>query len=276
MTKTPQFAFGKNWKSFSASALTQERVDRARADFRDLVKSVPLRGKTFLDIGFGQGLALCLAREDGAIVCGNDIDSKCTEALIMTLRLFPQVDPDSIEVVIGSILDDSVIARLRNLPGVGAAGGFDIVHSWGALHHTGAMDDAIERAASLVRGRGHLIIAIYNRNWTSPIWSVIKRGFVVSPRLIQRVLIVLFYPLIAVTKAAVTGRNPFRKDRGMDFYHDVVDWIGGFPYECAKAEEISTKLEALNFELERLIPAAIPTGCNQFVFRRRYSVNRSD
>src|SRR4029077_9683340 len=112
---------------------------------------------------------------------------------------------------IGSILDDSVLARLRNLPGVGAAGGFDIVHSWGALHHTGAMDDAIGRAASLVRGQGHLIIAIYNRPWTSPIWSVIQRWFFLSPRLIQRFIIVLFYPLIPVTKAAVTGRNPFRK-----------------------------------------------------------------
>jgi 2-polyprenyl-6-hydroxyphenyl methylase/3-demethylubiquinone-9 3-methyltransferase len=55
----------------------------------------------------------------------------------------------------------------------------------------------------------------------------------------------------------------------MDFYHDVVDWVGGFPYECASAAEISGKLEELDFELERSLPALVPTGCDQFVFRRR-------
>jgi 2-polyprenyl-3-methyl-5-hydroxy-6-metoxy-1,4-benzoquinol methylase len=264
-----QFDFGENWKSFSVSALTAERVELARADFRGLMESVPLPGRTFLDIGFGQGLALCLAREMGARCYACDINSKCVEALQVTARFFPEVDPFSIPLIVGSILDDSILEKLRQIQPVREAGGFDIVHSWGVLHHTGAMNDAIRRAASLVRQRGHLIVAIYNTHWTSPIWYFIKRAFVAMPALVQQIFIALFVPLIFIAKAAVTRRNPLKKERGMDFYHDVIDWIGGYPYEYATIGEIKTLFESLGFQLERTIPAAVPTGCNQFVFRRR-------
>jgi 2-polyprenyl-3-methyl-5-hydroxy-6-metoxy-1,4-benzoquinol methylase len=267
--RTSQFDFGENWKSFSASALTAERVELARADFRSLMERVPLKGRTFLDIGFGQGLALCLAREFSARCYACDINPKCVEALKLTARFFPDVDPFSIPLIVGSILDDATLEELRQIPPVREAGGFDIVHSWGVLHHTGAMNDAIRRAASLVRQGGHLIVAIYNTHWTSPIWYFIKRAFVTMPALIQRIFIALLFPLIFVAKAAVTRRNPLKKERGMDFYHDVIDWIGGYPYEYATVGEIKALLESLGFQLERTIPAAVPTGCNQFVFRRQ-------
>jgi 2-polyprenyl-3-methyl-5-hydroxy-6-metoxy-1,4-benzoquinol methylase len=264
-----QFDFGENWKSFSTSALTAEHVDLARADFRSLMERVPLKGRTFLDIGFGQGLTLCLARESGARCYACDINPKCVEALTLTARFFPNVDPSAIPLIVGSILDHATLEKLRQIPPVREAGGFDIVHSWGVLHHTGAMNDAIRRAASLVREGGHLIVAIYNTHWTSPIWYFIKRAFVTMPALMQRISIALFVPLIFIAKAAVTRRNPLKKERGMDFYHDVIDWMGGYPYEYATVGEIKTLLESLGFQLERSIPAAVPTGCNQFVFRRQ-------
>jgi 2-polyprenyl-3-methyl-5-hydroxy-6-metoxy-1,4-benzoquinol methylase len=266
---TCQFDFGENWKSFSTSALTAERVALARADFRNLLAKVPLQGRTFLDIGFGQGLALCLAREFGARCYACDINPKCIEALKSTARFFPDLDPSSIPLIVGSILEDAILEKLRQIPPVREAGGFDIVHSWGVLHHTGAMYDAIRRAASLVCQRGYLIVAIYNTHWTSPIWSFIKRAFVTVPALIQRIFIALLFPLIFLAKVAATRRNPLKKERGMDFYHDVIDWIGGYPYEYATVGEIKTLLGPLGFQLERIIPAAVPTGCNQFVFRRQ-------
>jgi 2-polyprenyl-3-methyl-5-hydroxy-6-metoxy-1,4-benzoquinol methylase len=266
---TPQFDFGENWKSFSVSALTAERVELARADFRALLERVPLKGRTFLDIGFGQGLALCLAGECGAQCYGCDINPKCVEALVSTARFFPEVDPVSIPLFVGSVLDDTTLEKVRQIPPVQKAGGFDVVHSWGVLHHTGAMNDAIRRAASLVRLKGHLIIAIYNTHWTSPSWYFIKRAFVTMPTLIQRIFIALLLPLIFIAKAVVTRRNPLKKERGMDFYHDAIDWIGGYPYEYATVGEIGALLESLGFQLERTIPAVIPTACNQFVFRRQ-------
>jgi 2-polyprenyl-3-methyl-5-hydroxy-6-metoxy-1,4-benzoquinol methylase len=267
--RAPQFDFGQNWKSFSESALTSERVESARADFRDLTQGITLRGRTFLDIGFGQGLALCLAQEAGAKAYANDIDPKCVEALKATARFFSEFDADSIPTVIGSILDETTLQTLRQLSPVTEAGGFDIVHSWGVLHHTGAMAEATQRVASLVRPGGCLIIAIYNTHWSSPAWNFIKRAFVTMPALVQRIFTALFFPLIFIAKMAVMRRNPLQKERGMDFYHDVVDWIGGYPYEHATVGHIKALVESFGFKLERIIPAAVPTGCNQFVFRRQ-------
>lgn len=259
-----QFDFGENWKSFSDSALTPERVTQARADFHDLMKGVSLAGRTFLDIGFGQGLAICFAKESGAQPFGNDINPKCVEALKSTVRFFPAVDLSSIPSVVGSILDEALLEQLRNLRPTG----FDIVYSWGVLHHTGAMDEAIRRAASLVKSEGHFVLAIYSTHWSSPVWAVIKRMYARVPSLIRRILVAVFFPVIFVAKFAVTRRNPLNMERGMSFYHNIVDWIGGYPYEHATKEEIKASLESLGFRLERIIPATVPTGCNQFVFTR--------
>src|SRR5207245_1825329 len=140
MKPAPHCDVGENWKSFSKSALTAERVGRARSDFRALMQGVPLEGRTFLDVGFGQGLALCLAHELGARPYANDINPKCVEALQSTARFFSDIDARSIPTITGSILNEATLETLRQLPPVKEAGGFDIVHSWGVLHHTGAMN----------------------------------------------------------------------------------------------------------------------------------------
>ena len=77
-----------------------------------------------------------------------------------------------------------------------------------------------------------------------------------------------FGALIFVAKLGVTGENPLRKQRGMDFWFDVVDWIGGYPYEYATPEEVVAVVEPCGFTTQRVIPAQVPTGCNEFVFRR--------
>jgi 2-polyprenyl-6-hydroxyphenyl methylase/3-demethylubiquinone-9 3-methyltransferase len=58
----------------------------------------------------------------------------------------------------------------------------------------------------------------------------------------------------------------------MDFHYDVVDWVGGYPYQYGTIDEISRFVEALGFEVQRRIPAKVPTGCNEFVFRRCHTV----
>lgn len=79
-----QFDFGKNWLDFSKNALTAERVAQAQTDFEKLFQGIDLMGKTFLDIGFGQGLSLLIAKQKGAIVIGCDVNPKCQEALQQT------------------------------------------------------------------------------------------------------------------------------------------------------------------------------------------------
>jgi 2-polyprenyl-3-methyl-5-hydroxy-6-metoxy-1,4-benzoquinol methylase len=262
-----QFNFGSNWRDFSRNALSPERIKQATTDFDSLLSGVPPDGRSFLDIGFGQGLTLLLAASEGATVVGCDINPVCAEVFEENRkRYFPQLDPEDFRVIVGSILDENVVQKLR-AAAPGSMGAYDIVHSWGVLHHTGNMKQAIEIAASLVKPGGNLILAIYARHWSSPAWWAIKYIYVHSPAFVQKLLIGAFYPIIYLAKWVVTCRRPTEKARGMDFFYDVIDWVGGYPYEYATAVEIIGVLRVLGFEPERVIAAEVPTGCNQFIFK---------
>ncbi len=255
-----RFAFGRNWQSFSRSALTLEKINQAKEDFLKLVCDIDFKGKTFLDIGFGQGLTLMIAQNIGAQPVGLDIDRDNISALDSTAKFFHTQELP--KTIIGSILDDAVVSTLQGYKG------FDIVHSWGVLHHTGDMAKAVQNAAAMVKSNGFFILAIYNKHWTSPLWLFIKWLYNVLPAFLQRISILFFYPIIYAAKWMVTGQNPKRQERGMDFYHDVVDWVGGYPYEYESAGGTIQRLEPMGFECVKSVPAGVPTGCNQFIFRK--------
>jgi 2-polyprenyl-6-hydroxyphenyl methylase/3-demethylubiquinone-9 3-methyltransferase len=130
------------------------------------------------------------------------------------------------------------------------------------------MWEAIDAAASLVRPGGTLILALYNRHWTSPAWTAIKRIYVAVPAWLQKAIVAAMYPVILAAKWAATGRNPMAMDRGMDFYYNVVDWVGGYPYEYATVAEVTRYLAGRGFALRMSAPAKVPTGCNEFAFAR--------
>jgi len=263
-----QFDFGKNWADFSEKALTPERVGQARQAFASLLEPAGgVTGRSFIDIGFGQGLGLLTAAATGARASGIDINPTCGEVLERNRRLFPELGGSSIPVLIGSVLDESVVAQARKSSPGGA--GYDIVHSWGVLHHTGNMRQAVANAASLVKSRGYFVVALYNRHWSSKLWLLIKFVYCKSPPFLQRLLVAVMYPVIYLAKWIVTGSNPRHQLRGMDFYFDVIDWVGGYPYEYASHEEVLTMVEPMGFTCTRFIPSQVPTGCNEFVFRRR-------
>ncbi len=257
------FAFGKNWQAYVQHALTPQKVAQAKTAFLKLFEGIEFRGKSFLDIGFGQGIALFAAQERGAHVMGIDVDEENLRSLTKTAQMFHSQQMPVVRIA--SILDDAFVeTQLQQ-------GQFDIVHSWGALHHTGNMLQAIHHAASLVKCGGYLVLAIYNKHWSSPIWGRIKWLYNHSPEFVQQLLVMLFYPIIYLAKFVVTGKNPKAKERGMDFFYDVVDWIGGYPYEYASIAAIQEIMERKGFVCVRIIPALVPTGCNQFVFQKRES-----
>jgi SAM-dependent methyltransferase len=262
-----QFDFGENWADYSAHAITRERLAQAHADFARLMTGVELDGRSFLDIGFGQGFVLLTATTLGARILGCDINPKCGEVLARNQQLFPELSGQKLDVVIGSILEEATLERLKAHPNYGVDG-FDIVHSWGALHHTGQMSQAITKAASLVRVGGTFVIAIYNKHWSSLPWLWIKCIYCKAPRWLQKVMIATMYPVIWLAKLFATGRNPNHMERGMDFFYNVVDWVGGYPYEYATIEEIQEMCRPLKLMLVRSNPSLVPTGCNEFVFRR--------
>ncbi|MCP9455884.1 MAG: class I SAM-dependent methyltransferase [Nitrospira sp.] len=260
-----QFDFGQNWAEFSDHALTSERVGQARTDFLRLLEGIPMLGRSILDIGFGQGLSLLTAASLGAKVVGCDINPKCGDVVRRNRKFFPNIADSEIPVVIGSILDE---ATVRTLQEQGPASGYDIVHSWGVLHHTGDMRQAIANAASLVKPGGYFVVALYNRHWSSQLWLAVKWLYVKSPRIVQKLLVYGLYPVIWFAKLLVTGANPWRKERGMDFFYDVVDWVGGYPYEYASIDEVKEIVGSMGFECLRAVAAQVPTGCNEFLFKK--------
>ena len=268
MRQCTQFDFGENWQDFSRNSLDPEKIRQSREDFQRLLGGIPLENRSFLDIGFGQGLSLLLAASAGARCIGIDINSRCLQVLSENRKaFFPDVPDVQIERFQGSILEPESVRKLQ-LDSRARDGKFDIVHSWGVLHHTGSMFQAIRNSAALVSEQGYLVLAIYQTHWSSPLWKCIKFLYNKSPAIGRRLFIWLFYPLIYLAKWIVTRQNPKNKNRGMDFYYDVIDWVGGYPYEYASRDEISRYLRELGLNLVRFYPPVAPTGCMEFVFQK--------
>jgi hypothetical protein len=262
-TEPERFAFGKNWRRF-LSVLDERRIREAERSLTEMLGRSTLDGLRFCDIGSGSGLFSLAARRLGARVRSFDFDAAsvaCTSEL--RRRFFPN-DPDWI-VESGSALDPNYLEGL---------GRFDVVYAWGVLHHTGAMWYAMELAAALVGPGGELYIAIYNdQGWPSRAWRVVKRTYVVLPPPL-RFLVVL--PALVVLWGAVALRDFVRRrpfatwrnyasTRGMSPWHDLIDWVGGYPYEVARPDDVVGFYERLGFVPVRVVRRR-GLGCNEFLF----------
>ncbi len=262
-----QFDFGQNWDDFSANALTKQSVEQAKKHFRELVNDETLANKSFIDIGFGQGLGLLTATTMQANTIGCDINPKCGQVLEKNQTRFFSEITNHIPVKIASILESGIVEELKNM-NPKQKGKYDIVHSWGVLHHTGQMWKAIQNASELVAIDGKLIIAIYNKHWSSKPWLWIKWFYNIAPKLIKFLMIKFFYVIIYVAKFLVTFKNPLQKERGMSFYYDVIDWLGGYPYEYATIEELEKFISKSGFELINYTRCKTPIGCNELIFKK--------
>lgn len=264
-TVVKQFDFGKNWQAFSEQRVDTDRLVLACQSLHSLLQNDSLAGLSFLDVGCGSGLFSIAAYRLGASrVVGIDVNPRCIEISQHNRdRLIPT---SPIEFHIASALQPNQLERF---------GKFNIVYAWGSLHHSGSMWAAMRNIASCVAPGGVLIVAIYNKHITSPLWKLIKQFYNQVPGIVQRVMILLFAGVIYIAKFLLTRRNPLKKERGMDFWFDVIDWIGGYPYEYATSHEVKTFVTSRGFELRRLIPASIPTGCNEFVFEKQVGANVS-
>lgn len=261
-----RFAFGANWARFLA-ALGEERIRAAERSLRQTLPGVAWRAARFLDVGSGSGLFSLAARRLGAQVVSLDVDPEsvaCTEAL--RRRFFPQDGAWAIHP--GSALDGAFLESL---------GTFDAVYAWGSLHHTGELWRALDFVAARVREGGWLCVAVYNdQGWASRWWRGLKMAYNRLPSGL-RILVVLpalarlWGPRMLVDLMRLRPFRTWRRygtERGMSPWRDVIDWVGGYPFEVATPEAVFRHARGRGFTLEGLKTCGGGHGCNEFVFRR--------
>jgi SAM-dependent methyltransferase len=264
-SSSDRFAFGANWARF-LRRLTPERIRLTEQSLTDWLDD--LRGRTFLDIGSGSGLYSLAARNLGARVRSFDYDPESVACSAELRRRFHPNDSDWV-VEQGSALDETYLASL---------GTFDVVYSWGVLHHTGDLWRAMQLALLPVAPSGRFYLAIYNRlpRWRHYAVVAMKRAYVSVPP--------IRWPLLAAYAAthglpeigsAIYRRRPLlgyfheyaRTSRGMSWWTDVVDWVGGYPYESATAGEVLDFCRDRGFNLARQFTPS-GHGCNEFLLSR--------
>lgn len=290
-----RFAFGRNWKSF-VDLVDEGRVRSAIDSLRETLGVEDLTGRTFLDVGCGSGLFSLAAHRLGARVHSFDFDAEAVESAVRLRHAFVPDASGTIErgsidasgtierepisaigrkpigaswtIERGSILDDGYLARL---------GSFDVVYAWGVLHHTGAMWRAFDAAVGLVAPGGLLFVSLYNdQGRQSRIWTAVKRRYNRSGPMTRGALIAgssayiyRAWPLLKAARLLRGRADPtVPQPRGMSRWHDMLDWVGGYPFEVSKPEQVLARAQAHDLGLVLLKTCAGGLGCNEYLLRR--------
>lgn len=228
------FSFGKNWEDFVRTQFDEERVARATQHMLEFLEGTDLKEKTFLDVGCGSGLhSLAALRAGARRVVAFDIDPRSVAAARRIREL--SGNPQHWEIREGSILD---VGFLRSLEPA------DIVYAWGSLHHTGQMWTAIVNAARLLTPRGSLYLALYTTTARSPYWLDVKRRYNRATGMGKLWMEWHYIVRHTLLPELLRLRNPLQtirgrgRSRGMSYRTDVRDWLGGYPFEHARIEEV--------------------------------------
>lgn len=261
---TIRFSFGRNWKSF-VDQLSEAQITSAQISLSKSLKKKNFRGLRFLDAGCGSALFSLAAKRLGAEVLSFDYDQNCVFcAENLKEKYFP--NDAHWQIAHGSVLDERFLETL---------GEFDIVYSWGVLHHTGELEKAMNTITGNVGQGGILFIGLYNdQGVKSRIWKNIKAYYNLNSVTKYSVILVFFplFFLIHFFSDLKKGKNPFdkyreTKKRGMSMIHDWYDWLGGYPFEVITPKKVTNFYKEKGFALlDKKITSGL--GVNEFIFER--------
>ncbi len=250
-----RFKFGKNWKKYS-ELITSQRIKDATSSLKEFFEVENFDGKNFIDVGCGSGIFSISACLLGAKVKSFDLDFDSVEC---TQDLSKKILEKNISIEKGDILDPVYVKKL---------GKFDYVYSWGVLHHTGDLNSALKNIDNLVKKNGKLHISIYNDQGTkSKLWKTIKIIFN-KVKILQPILI-LFFLIFMKAPEILLSFFVKKKVRGMAPITDLIDWLGGYPFETAKPEYVFDFFFKLNYSLVKLKTVSGKSGCNEFTFIKK-------
>ena len=271
-----RFGFGRNWKKY-LSAMSDADIEIAKeslltmiSDADGAVTAKTIGGKRFLDVGCGSGLFSLCARSAGCKVVSFDYDPDAVScAKELKDRYYPG-DSDW-TVLQGSVLDKEFLKSLNT---------YDIVYAWGCLHHTGDMWTAMDNVTSLTKNGGTLCIAIYNDcGLRSQMWHSVKRFY--NFNVVTRIATCMVFVPYRIGRMAISSIRQrinlfaaYKRERGMHVVTDILDWIGGYPYEYAKWKEVVEFFSERGFIASTVTPSE-GTGNHQFVFVRNAGVRKS-
>ena len=257
------FSFGKNWEEFISRNFSPERVEISRKCILEFLGLSNLSGRYFLDVGCGSGLSsLAALKADAAKILSFDVDPysvKTTEKLREM-----EGNPSNWTVLKGSILDKNFLANIDPA---------DIVYSWGVLHHSGKMWEALENTANLMKKDGLLYIALYTTNNKSGYWLKTKKRYNRASTLGKKWMQFTYMVRYTIVPQLFRLKNPlayirnYKQSRGMSYLTDLKDWLGGYPYEDAKIEEVF-KFCRNKLSLE-LINIKTGEACTEYLFQRK-------
>jgi 2-polyprenyl-6-hydroxyphenyl methylase/3-demethylubiquinone-9 3-methyltransferase len=241
---TITFSFGRNWKSYSR-IVSEEALGVAQKDIADWLGPDGVRGKSIVDVGCGSGIhSLCFYRMGARSLRSIDVDPHSVDC---TRQFWQRAGkPQNWHVDHCSVLDAAALAAL---------GSFDVVYSWGVLHHTGQMWAAIDNVSRLAKPQNsRLWISIYAKGPSYALQLKLKQRFNRSSWPVKQALVVreLLRNWRVQRRMGKTFRQWFWRARGMNAYHDAIDWLGGLPYEVATVEEINAFLAERGWTLERV------------------------
>lgn len=265
-----RFEFGENWRRF-LRVLDDERIAEAERSFKEMLDVERLDGLSVLDAGSGSGLfSLAAVRLGARRVHSFDFDPSSV-ACGQELHRRYAPDADHWTITEASVLDPASLEP---------QGGWDLVYSWGVLHHTGDMHRGLENVAAAVAPGGRLFVSIYNdQGLQSRVWRWVKRIYNGLPKALRgpfafaamsprEIRMLALYTLRLKPWRYLRTWTDYKRQRGMSRWHDLVDWVGGYPFEVAAPEEIFEFFKVRGFTLEKLTTAGSGLGCNQFVFTR--------